>query len=358
MTYPFGIDISSYQASQDGLQRVNFDTMMSAAIPPRFIGIRSGLGATFKDPQFSYNWGKAGEKSLPRIAYHVLTFNADCVSQAESFYARVKAHGFTQYDRLCLDLELAGSFDRNTITLGSLKAINRLAELTGRFPLIYSRASWMNEHLIMSMLPKLDYWLAQYKYKLPWPLFTTEFDSLLMKIPNDVEKSQIVIHQGTDKGSGKLYGAQSHYLDYDRFLGTQTQLLEWFGLSEHTEPEPEPVKPLFQARVFDWATPYINIRALPDITSDDMGDLKPGTVVSVYEISGHWWKIDKGFVLSRYLERLDPEPEPPAIGAKFYSAKVTTSPGYNLLVRDAPNGAKVGVRESGAIVDVYEERTI
>lgn len=318
MANPFGIDISSYQANKEGTLKVNFDTMMSASNPPQFIGIRSGLGATFKDPQFAYNWAKAGEKSLPRIVYHVLEFGSDCKQQAEMFFARIKAHGLTQYDRLCLDLEVARSFDRNAITLGSLKAINRLAELTCRFPLIYSRASWINEHLIVSMLPKLDYWLAQYKYALPWPLFTTEFDSSKMAVPKGVEKSQIKIHQTGDKGEGKKYGMQSHYLDYDRFLGTQTQLLEWFGMSEHTEPEPElpPVlgTPLYKARVIADA---LNVRSTPEIANNKVDLLINGAVVDVYQTQGSWSRIGNNrWVSSAYLERII---DAPALNVTPYS---------------------------------------
>ena len=97
-------------------------------------------------------------------------------------------------------------------------------------------------------------------------------------------RSQVKFHQTGERGDGRKYGAQSYYIDTNRFLGTADELTAYFG----------------------------------------------GVAVP------------------------EPEPEPPVIGAKLYSAKVTTSPGYNLLVRDAPNGAKVGVRESGAIVDVYE----
>ena len=287
MTYPFGIDISSYQANKEGTLRVNFDTMMNASNPPQFIGIRSGQGATYKDPQYSYNWGKASEKSLPRIAYHVLEFGVDGKTQAEMFYARVKAHGYTQYDRLCLDLEVARSFDRNKITLESLKAINRLAELTGRFPLCYSRASWINEHLHAILLPKLDYWLAQYKNPLPWPLFTTEFDSAKMIVPKGVERSQIKIHQTGDKGNGSKYGAQSYYVDLDRFLGTADELTAYFGHTHNvylpiviTPPAQEP-DPLYRARVI---ADVLNIRSEPVYPADNVvGQLTEGTTVNVYE---------------------------------------------------------------------------
>jgi hypothetical protein len=326
MTYPFGIDVSSYQANKEGTLRVNFDTMMSASNPPTFIGIRSGQGLTYKDPQYAYHWAKAGENSLPKIAYHVLEFGSDGKSQAEMFFARVKAHGFTQYDRLCLDLEVAWSFTPNQITLCTLKAINRLAELTGRFPLCYSRASWMDQHLIMSMIPKVDWWLAQYKYALPWPLFTTEFNSALMKIPIGVERSQIKIHQTAEKGNGGQYGAVSHYIDYDRFLGVN--LLDWFGLGEE-EPDPEPpiivdpTNPLYQVRVTEWATPHVNVRSEPRVAaSTDIGDAKPGETLQILEERDVeqvlWLRSDRGWLMAKYTVRV-PETVPGLLTVTGYS---------------------------------------
>ena len=79
------------------------------------------------------------------------------------------------------------------------------------------------------------------------------------------------------------------------------------AIGEEAPPEP-PVEKLFDARVYSWATPYVNIRKEPSINSEDLGDLYPNTVVGVTSITGEWYGISNGFVMSRYLERLDYQP--------------------------------------------------
>lgn len=330
MEHPFGIDLSSYQASQDGTKRVDFDRMMRAAPPPSFIGMRSSLGLTINDSQFEYNWKRAGEKSLPRIAYHVVEFGADADRQAELLFARVYAADMTRQDRLCLDLEIGRNFDRRTITEVTLKAINRLVRLTGRMPIIYSRTTWMDEHLQVSLLPKLDYWLAQYRFPLAFPFFTGEYPSDKMTLPRGISKEQVKFHQSSDKGDGRKYGAVSYYLDYDRFLGTQEEILEWFGFLEQPKPEPEPEpepkpepepepeppivvepdKPLYQVKVADWATPFVNVRSEPRIaTLTDIGDVYPNETLQVFEEREVdqvlWLRSGKGWLMQKYTERVN-----------------------------------------------------
>ena len=146
----------------------------------------------------------------------------------------------------------------------------------------------------------LDWWLAHYLTARPYPLYTPE------KTPPPLLPIGVktwLIHQTGDKGNGHEVGVASHYVDTDRWNGTKEQLLAYFGLGEETPPEP-PNPAQFQARVYSWATPYVNIRKEPDIKSQDLGDLYPGTVVPVYEIVGDWYRIDKGFVMSKYLEQI------------------------------------------------------
>ena len=227
MAFPFGLDISSYQASADGTKIIDFDRMMSADLKPEFIAIRSGQGTGFRDQQFTYNWQNAGEKALPRIAYHVIEFGQDGVEQAEVAFGLVTAAGFNpEHDRLCVDLEVDRGYSSSVITQVVNKVVERLKELTGVYPLAYSRPSWINAHLIVSMLPKLEWWLAQYRFALPWPLFTAEFPSDKITLPKGVQKAQVKFHQTAEKGDGKKYGAQSHYIDYDRFLGPRDTLRE------------------------------------------------------------------------------------------------------------------------------------
>ena len=112
--------------------------------------------------------------------------------------------------------------------------------------------------------------------------------------------------------TGKLAGYNDN-LDLNHFYGTDAQFADWIG-GEVSEPEPVPPETkLFDAKVYYWATPYVNIRKEPTTYSQDLGDIYPNTIVPVYEIVGSWYKIlynniVYGYVMSKYLQRLDYEP--------------------------------------------------
>ena len=60
--------------------------------------------------------------------------------------------------------------------------------------------------------------------------------------------SDWLIHQTTSHG--KSIGAPSYYMDYDRWNGTSDDIMAYFGLIGHPEPEPtleEKVKKLWDA---------------------------------------------------------------------------------------------------------------
>lgn len=139
MGYPFGIDVSFYQGHID--------------------------------PYFGFNWNQAQESGLHRIAYYVMDFGISGKLQAELLFDRARNYQYEpEHDKLCLDVELNRNWSRGLITNVTLEAINRLKTLTGVYPLIYSRASWLNSYLNVSLLPRLDYWLAGYRKRLPEPL--------------------------------------------------------------------------------------------------------------------------------------------------------------------------------------------
>jgi hypothetical protein len=317
MTLPFGIDVSFWQES------IDFDKMMKAPTPPLFIGIRAGQGNYAIDPYFGNNWQKAKEKSLFRIAYHVIEFGVSGKLQAELLFERARKFGYDPgVDKLCLDVELNRNYSRYLITSVTLEAINRLKTLTGVYPLMYSRASWINSYLDVSRLPRLDWWLAGYLKRLPSPFFTKEMDSKYLLIPNGVDGESVKIHQTGDRSNGKPYGVKSYYLDTNRFLGTVDELRTWFG-SPVSEPEPEPEppivvdpdNPLYRIKVTEWATPYVNLRSEPRISKDtDIGDIYPNEIANVLEereVSKMLWlRTDRGWLMAKYTERVAGVSEP------------------------------------------------
>lgn len=293
---PFGVDVSKWQGK--------FDWNKAKAAGIQFAFVKASEGINYIDPEFGLNWSELQRLSILRGAYHYFR-PLQSMSQIKQFVDFVDPQ---VGELLVLDLENSGGLDKYQLTLNVKDALESIKSLTGAYPIGYSRASWLDANIIMDHLPKIDWWLAQYYNPMPPPFFTKEFPTEQIRIPRGVAREQIKFHQTGEKGNGKLYGAQSYYIDTDRFIGTVDEITAYFaGANIPPVISPE-VKPLFQAKVYSWATPHINIRALPDIASADAGDLNPGEVVPVYGISGHWYKIEKGFVLSRYLERLDTQP--------------------------------------------------
>lgn len=311
MDYPFGIDISFYQ------EDVNFNKMMSADPAPEFIAIRAGQGNYGIDPRFASNWEEARKRGLPRIAYYVLEFGLPGKLQAELFYDMVITNRFDpERDRLCLDVEVNRTYNRTTITAVTLEAINRLKTLTGKLPIIYSRASWVDQYLNVNALPNVEWWLAHYRKRLPSPLFTPELDPKYLAIPRGVSRERVKIHQTGEKGNGHKYGVSSWYIDTNRFLGTKDEMLAWFG--GEAEPEPpliEPDNPLYRIKVSEWATPYVNLRSEPRVVkATDIGDIYPHETASIFEERAVgkdlWLYSERGWLMAKYTERIAGEDEP------------------------------------------------
>lgn len=239
---PYGVDISRYQYSQDGRQKINFDVLNPLI---KFCGIRAAISWGYTDPWFSYSWASV---TAPRLAYHVLYPGEDAVRQMDHFL-RIVNPG--EHDRLALDLELDHGYTKYQITQTVLSSLERLRSETGRYPIIYSRAYWVNDHLYVAGLPpNLDWWLATYLTALPAPAYTPERPSPPI-LPVGV--NNWLIHQTGDRANGGAHGVASYYIDTNRWNGTQDDMLSYFGLNEShevylpiivtPEPEPEPALP-------------------------------------------------------------------------------------------------------------------
>ena len=143
MTYPLGIDISKYQGT--GL---NYALMR---LMTEFVAVRAGISWGYQDPQFDENW--QGLQGHNRIAYHVVYPSQDAKRQMDWFLSIVDPQ---ENDRLALDMELAQGMSKNAITDNFLTAIEWLKPRIGMYPMVYSRANWMNSYLDVNRLPKLD----------------------------------------------------------------------------------------------------------------------------------------------------------------------------------------------------------
>jgi len=241
MDYPFGIDISKWQGTND-YAKMKANTS--------FVFVKATESWGYTDPKFHTNWqGLVGHN---RGAYCYVYPESDPLRQANHLIDIVQQVGADwKYDRLVLDLERSGhGLSRTEVTRRVLVIMERLKEVTGRYPLLYSRASWINSNMFINdpRLTDADWWLAYYRTALPYPLYTPEMPS---PPPLPIGVSKWLFHQTCEKGKGKEVGVGSYYVDQNRFNGTKDQLDAYFGRGDYsvylpivTVPEPEPEQPV------------------------------------------------------------------------------------------------------------------
>lgn len=310
MTLPFGIDISKYQYSADGKLKPDFAKINATCA---FVAVRAGISWGYTDPWFSYSWEHL---TVPRLAYHVVYPAEDSSRQMEHFLNIVQPE---ESDRLVLDMELDHGQTKAKITDTVLECAEYILENTGRYPVIYSRALWVDEHLAVGDLPQLDWWLAHYLARRPAPLYTPEKTPPPL-LPKGV--TQWLIHQTGERGNGGAVGVRSHYVDTNRWNGTLEDLRAYFGLGEVVPPEPEPpVEKLFDAKVTTDKGIRLKTRYTPaGKERPDTDWLASGAIVPVYEThSTGWWRVaPEAWSSATWMERVDDLPLP--ITEKYYGA--------------------------------------
>ena len=234
----YGVDISKHQFSDDGKRKIDFDKLNPLI---KFCGVRAGISWGYTDPWYSYS---KAHLIAPRLDYHV-TYPGEDANRQMDHFLRITNPG--EHDRLVLDLELDHGYSKYRITQTVLACLERLRKETGRYPIIYSRASWVDQYLQVSDLPKLDWWLAHYRARLISPFYTPEHEGP-PNLPKGV--STWLIHQTGERGNGGAHGVASYYVDQNRWNGTEDEMLRYFGLKKDethdvylpivTVPEPEP----------------------------------------------------------------------------------------------------------------------
>lgn len=239
MTYPFGVDLSKHQG-------INDYAKMKANTSFVFVKATESWGYT--DPKFYQNWqGLIGHN---RGAYSYVWLSDDPLRQANHLIDIVTQAGVDwKYDRLVLDLEKSGhGLSKAEVSRRVLVMMERIKEVTGRYPILYSRKYWVQDNMLLTdpRLINADWWLAYYRTALPKPLFTPEMPPPPL-LPTGISKW--LFHQTCDRGKGKEVGVGSYYVDQNRFNGTREQLDAYFGRGTNNvylpiivNPEPEPTE--------------------------------------------------------------------------------------------------------------------
>ena len=234
MTLPFGIDISKHQG-------VNNYAKIKANTAFVFVKATESWGYT--DPKFYQNW--AGLIGHNRGAYSFVWLSDDPLRQANHLIDIVLQAGADwKYDRLVLDLEKSGhGLSKAEVTRRVLVMMERIREVTGRYPALYSRKYWVQDNMLINdpRLANADWWLAYFRKALPYPLYTPEMPSPPL-MPNGVNRW--LFHQTCERGKGREVGVGSYYVDQNRYNGTKAELDSFFGRGTNvylpiiTNPEP------------------------------------------------------------------------------------------------------------------------
>ncbi len=221
--YPFGVDLSQHNASWDGKRIPDFNQFKRHEPEVQFVAMRTGISWGYRDSQFARYFTEAKRVGLCIMPYHVLYPVADAKRQMEAFLSILEGANLAEL-RLVLDVELAQGKTRWQITNVLAQSLEALKQATGRYPIVYSRALWINENLQVEDLPQVDWWLAQYIRSLESPLYTAEYPCPPL-LPRGVNKW--LIHQTTQRGPA--IGGVGHYMDFNRWNGSQEQLWAYFG---------------------------------------------------------------------------------------------------------------------------------
>ena len=226
----FGIDLSKFNTSADGKKRVNFDLIAAHQPQVSFIGMRTGISWGYQDPWFSYYYQETTRIGRVRMPYHVIFPGESPVTQMDNFFRILGEIDFTTVP-LVLDLEIDHGQTVSRITQTTAECIKIITSRTGRVPIIYSRALWVNQFLRVAVLPPAHWWLAQYRHSWPYPLYTPEYPSP-PALPIGVTSWHF--HQTSQRGAS-IGAAAMYYMDYNRFNGSEQALNQFVGL---TVPQP------------------------------------------------------------------------------------------------------------------------
>lgn len=208
-----GIDVSVYQGD------INFDHVKNSGI--EVVYIRAGYGFSVTDPKFEENYTNATKAGLKCGAYYFVTARntEQAYLQATRFAELISGKYFAA--RPAMDFEEFGSLGKNGINLVGLAFMQKLKELTGIVPLLYTDAYNASE--------TWDWNFAQF------PLWVADYDAEEPYITSNIWQSYAGF-QYSDRGEiPGIYGN----VDLDRF--TSSVFLN--GANEVTPTKaPEPVR--------------------------------------------------------------------------------------------------------------------
>lgn len=189
-----GIDVSVYQGD------IDFEQVKNSGI--EIVYIRAGYGFSVTDPKFEENYTNATKAGLKCGAYYFVTARntEQAYLQATRFAELISGKTFAA--RPAMDFEEFGSLGKNGINIVGLAFMQKLRELTGIVPILYTDAYNASE--------TWDWNFAQF------PLWVADYDAEEPYVTSNIWQSYAGF-QYSDRGEiPGIYGN----VDLDRFTSS------------------------------------------------------------------------------------------------------------------------------------------
>lgn len=154
-----GIDVSVYQGD------IDFEQVKSSGI--EVVYIRAGYGFSVTDPKFEENYTNATKAGLKCGAYYFVTARntEQAYLQATRFAELISGKTFAA--RPAMDFEEFGSLGKNGINIVGLAFMQKLKELTGIVPILYTDAYNASETWDWNFA-QFPLWVADYDAEEPY----------------------------------------------------------------------------------------------------------------------------------------------------------------------------------------------
>jgi len=230
-TRPFLVDVSSHQGI------IDWEKMLTHIDPVvRGVAIRAGICWGYTDKWFAQNWKEAHSVGFSRTSYHVL-YPLEPIDKQMTHWFNIMGDDLGEAAPV-LDVELIHNASRKQITDAAWASCQWVETRTDKYPMIYSRPYFVRDSMQKAdWFGEVDWWMALYAK-------TCEHNGTGLKemcAAAGVPFERVRIQQTGDKGIGAPFGCQSLNLDFDRWLGTEEELAEFFG-----EATVQPVIPTYQ----------------------------------------------------------------------------------------------------------------
>lgn len=221
-------DWSHFQGAVDIAKHVAYG-------PPKFKGtiIRSGQGknASYEDTQFFANVQKCEASDFPWMVYHVLIPNHDVPSQVGRLVDIINRLGGVLPKWIWWDVEVHNGYSKRHISNQTINALELTKEELGVDVGVYT-GKWFTDGYMETQdwFSEIIWWIAQ------WLTGQPSEHPRPTAFPATVDISQVMMHQTTSNGNGRLVGMGSSRVDLDRWMWTVERFNEIMSIA----PPPPP----------------------------------------------------------------------------------------------------------------------